>query len=173
MPDKKDTMSEGKKSGKGSGEEKESLRKPLEEAGKLAEERLERLKYLQAEFDNYRKACAKERERIFEAAEASIVKDMLTVADDLERTESSMKEGGEKDAVGMVFKNLMKILENRGLRKIEAEGRMFDPHYHEAVLREKSGKEDGFVLQELQKGYVLNSCVIRHSKVKVSEKTDD
>ena len=73
----------------------------------------------------------------------------------------------ERHGMSMLLRKLMDILSRHGLRQIEALGKAFDPYYHEAVMSGKSGK-DGEVMEEFQKGYILNSRVIRHSKVKVS-----
>lgn len=145
------------------------LQREVEEKARLAEERLNQLRYLQADFDNYRKSLDREKEQIIELANESLIKELLVVLDDFERALQSMKEGKDKEGLLMLYKNFYKILENHGLRPIEALGRKFDPYYHEAVLREKSDREEGTILEELQRGYMLKSKVIRHSKVKVAE----
>ena len=70
----------------------------------------------------------------------------------------------------MVYAQLVSLLESEGLKKIESKGKKFDPYLHEVMLKEKSEKDDGIILEELQKGYMLNDKVLRHTKVKVSEK---
>ena len=67
----------------------------------------------------------------------------------------------------MIYSELYSILEKKGLTQIEAKGK-FDPNYHEALIKE-AGKEDGIILEELQKGYKLNDKIIRTAKVKVSK----
>ncbi len=69
----------------------------------------------------------------------------------------------------MIYNNLINVLKSHGVKKIDAVGKKFDPYYHEALLKEKSDKEDGIILEEIQPGYMLKSKVIRHSKVKVVE----
>ncbi|MBC7219786.1 MAG: nucleotide exchange factor GrpE [Hadesarchaea archaeon] len=147
------------------------LQREMEEKARLAEERLNQLKYLQADFDNYRKSLDREKEQIIELANEGLIKDLLVVLDDFERALQSMKEGKDKEGLLMLYKNFFKILEQHGLRPIEALGKKFDPYYHEAVLREKSDQEEGTIIGELQRGYMLKSKVIRHSKVKVAEKS--
>lgn len=147
------------------------LQREMEEKARLAEERLNQLKYLQADFDNYRKSLDREKEQIIELANEGLIRDLLVVLDDFERALQSMKEGKDKEGLLMLYKNFFKILEQHGLRPIEALGKKFDPYYHEAVLREKSDQEEGTIIEELQKGYMLKSKVIRHSKVKVAEKS--
>ncbi len=143
------------------------LRSDLKEKARLAEERLNQLKYLQADFDNYRKRFDKEKRNIIKLANENLIKELLVILDDFER--ALQQNVVDKEGLRLLYKNFLKILENHGLKKIDAIGEKFDPYYHEAVLREKSNKDDNVILEELQKGYMLNSKVIRHSKVKVAE----
>lgn len=150
------------------------LRKKLEEKAKLAEDRLSQLRYLQADFENYRKNFERERENIISLANEDLISDLLVVVDDFERALSAMKESKDKEGVMIVYSNFIKILENKGLRSIETSGKKFDPNLHEALCREACEKDDGLVLEELQRGFMLKSKVIRPSKVKISEKqTED
>lgn len=150
------------------GQENKELKKELSET-KLAETYLEQLKYLQADFDNYKKRVLKEREEFISQVNEKLIKELLTVLDDFERSLVSIKNKEDLKGMELIYKNFLKILESFGLRKIEAEGRKFDPYYHEVLLKEKSDKEEGIILEEFQKGYLLNGKVIRHSKVKISE----
>jgi molecular chaperone GrpE len=147
----------------------DALRKELEEKGKLAEDRLNQLKYLQADFDNYRKNFERERENIVRLANEGLISDLLVVVDDFERALSIMQDGKDKDGVKMVYGNLIKILENQGLRPIETSGKKFDPNFHEVLCKEVCDKDDGLILEELQRGFMLKSRVIRPSKVKIAE----
>jgi len=150
-------------------EKVENLQKELEEKTKLAEERLNQLKYLQADFENYRKNFEKEKEKIIELANENLIKELLVIIDDFERALQSIKNEKNKDGLIMLHRNFFRVLENHGLKKIEALGKKFDPYHHEALLKEKSDKEDGMILEEIQPGYILKSKVIRHSKVKVAD----
>jgi len=154
-------------------EKVENLQKELEEKIKLAEERLSQLKYLQADFDNYRKNFEKEKEKIIELANENLIKDLLVIVDDFERALQSLENEKNKEGLTMLHKKFFKVLENHGLKKIEALGRKFDPYHHEALLKEKSEKEDGVILEEIQPGYMLKSKIIRCSKVKVAENKND
>ena len=147
----------------------ENLQKELEEKTKLAEERLNQLKYLQADFDNYQKNFEKEKKKIIELADENLIKELLVIVDDSERALQSIENEKNKKGLEILNKNFFKVLENHGLKKIEALGKKFDPYYHEALLKEKSDKEDGIVLEEIQPGYMLKSKIIRHSKVKVAD----
>ncbi len=147
---------------------KEKLKKELSEAKKLAETYLEQLKYLQADFDNYKKRVLREREEFIRQANENLIKELLVILDDFERCLASMKNKEDLKGLELIYKNFLKILKTFGLKKIEAVGKKFDPYYHEVLLKEKSDKEEGIILEEFQSGYLLNGKVIRHSKVKIS-----
>lgn len=143
--------------------------KVLKEKEEKINELEERVKYLQAEFDNYRKQLDKEKKAHSERASEGIILDLLEIVDDLEQAVKN-SEGPEKEGLKIFYDKIIRLLEKKGLEPIEAKGKPFDQYYHEAVLGEESDQEEGTVLEELQKGYMLNSVVIRHSKVKVSRK---
>lgn len=153
-------------------ENEDAERKVLQEKANAAEELLSRLKYLQADFDNYRKSFEREREQIIKLANESLISELLVVIDDFERALSIMKDGKDKEGMKMIYNNLIKILERRGLKPIETAGKKFDPNFHEVVCKEPSCKDDGLILEELQKGYMLKSTVIRPSKVKIAGKME-
>ena len=143
--------------------------KALAEAQTQADKYLDMARRLQADFDNYRKRTQRENEEFRKYACSSIVGDLLTVVDDLDR---ALEHAGEKTefvkGIRGVRANLMKILESNGLKEIPADGK-FDPEYHEALCT-VDGDEDGLVAEVFQKGYTLNGKVLRYSKVKVTKK---
>ena len=145
----------------------EELKIQLEEKNKLAEDRLNKLKYLQADFDNYRKNFEKEKKDIIKLANENLIKEFLVVLDDLERAE---RENGNNKGLSLLYKNFLNILEKNGLKKIECLGRKFNPNLHEVLMKEESEEDEGIILEEFQKGFILNSKVIRPSQVKISEK---
>ena len=147
------------------------LRKELGEAQKLAEERLTRLQYLQADFDNYRKSLEREREQVVQLAGEKLVRDLLPVLDDLERALPSLSEEKNREGFELLSRKLHKVLESHGVRGIESHGKQFDPNLHEAIAKEESDEEEGTILEEYQRGYLLRSKVIRPSKVKIAEHT--
>ncbi len=149
-------------------ETKKELKKRLNEKTKLAETYLEQLKYLKADFENYRKKVLKEREEFVNQANENLIKRLLIILDDFEKAIYSMKNKEDLKGVELIYKNFWDLLKQFGLKRIEAKGKEFDPYYHEVLLKERSNKEEGTILEELQKGYLLNGKVIRHSKVKVS-----
>ena len=159
---------------KSSEEKKMSLKirapeKELEERTKLADAYLNQLKYLQADFENYKKSVEKEKRELVKLANEKLIKELLTIIDDFERAIDSVKDKEELRGVELIYKNILKILEGHGLKKIECLGKKFDPYYHEVVLKANSDKEDGTIIDELQKGYLLHSKVLRYAKVKVSD----
>jgi molecular chaperone GrpE len=147
----------------------EQLKQELEEQTRQAAERLDQLKYLQADFDNFRKWYAKEKDVITSLANERLINDLLVILDDFERALPSIEEEKNKEGMQMIYKKLIKILASHGLEPIQCVGKKFDPHYHEALCREQCGKESGTVLEDLMKGYQLKSKVIRPSKVKIAE----
>jgi molecular chaperone GrpE len=129
------------------------------------------LKRLQAEFDNYRKRSDKDRTEFAKFANASLIEQMLPVLDSFEL---AMKNTADKEkflqGVKIIFAQLYSILQSQGLRPIECKDSKFDPFKHEVLMKEESEKPEDTVLEEFQKGYMLNEKVLRHSKVKISGK---
>lgn len=149
------------------------LKLELEERTRQAEERLDQLKYLQADFDNFRKWNAKEKEAITALANERLISDLLVILDDFERALPSLEQEKNKEGMQMVYKKLLKILAGYGLEPIECVGKKFDPNSHEALCREQCGKETNTILEDLGKGYRLKSKVIRPSKVKIAEQVTE
>ena len=123
------------------------------------------LQRLQAEFENYKKRTEKENLEYKKCALQDFIKKILPVLDNFELALKHKKDKG----IELIYLELYTILEDEGLKKIEALNKKFDPHIHEALLAEEYGREPNIVLEELQKGYMLNDKVLRHSKVKVSK----
>jgi molecular chaperone GrpE len=147
----------------------EQLKKELEEQTRQADERLNQLKYLQADFDNFRRWCAKEKGVITDLANERLIHDLLVILDDFERALPSLEQEKNREGMQMVYKKLVKVLGEYGLEPIECVGRKFDPNSHEALCREQCGEETNTILEDLGKGYRLKSKVIRPSKVKLAE----
>ncbi len=152
-------------------EDTAQLKKELEEQKKLVGDYVEHMIRLQAEFENYQKRVDRERDEFVRYANEKLILELLNIVDDFERAIPSLREK-EIDTTGivMIYTNFMKILENEGLKKIDCIGKKLDPYYHDVLLQEEVGKDDGTIIEELQKGYMLNSKVLRHSKVKISKK---
>ena len=142
----------------------------LEAAEAKADEHLEDLRRLAAEFDNYRKRVARDHERLAARANERLVKELLPVVDDLERALEAAEEHEEarlEEGVKLVHRSLAELLRREGLEEIPTDGR-FDPHVHEALLSQPSDEPDGAIIQVLQKGYRLGDLVLRPARVVVS-----
>ncbi len=127
-----------------------------------------------AEFDNFRKRTDKEKSQMFEQGQANVLEKILPVVDNFERGLASSPEDEQgkafADGMNMIYKQLMKQLEDLGVTPIEALGQEFDPNLHNAVMQVASEEyESGVVAQELQKGYKFHDTVLRHSMVAVAE----
>ncbi len=121
-----------------------------------------RIKYLQADFENYKKHIDKQRDISAKLACKNLIMDLLPFIDDMEAAVAKTKDKGIEN----LLEKLMKILKSHGLEQIKT-GDAFDHYYHEAVMQTEG--EEGKIIEELQKGYMLNGIVIRHSKVKVGK----
>ncbi len=137
------------------------------------EELTDRLRRTMAEFDNFRKRTEKEKSAMFEIGAKDIIERILPVIDNFERGLSSMPEDvkGTPFASGMemIYKQLLKNLEDAGVKPIEAAGQPFDPNFHNAVMHvEDENLGENIVAQELQKGYMYRDSVVRHSMVQVA-----
>lgn len=150
-------------------EETGQLKKELAEQTRLAEERLNQLRYLQADFDNFRKWSAKEKETITTLANERLIHDLLVILDEFELALPSLAQEKNREGMEMVYKKFTKILSDYGLQPIDCVGKKFDPRYHEVLCTEKSHKEPNTILADFGKGYQLKSKVIRPSKVKIAE----
>ena len=132
----------------------------------------DKVKRQMAEFDNFRKRTSKEKEQMFSMGEKSVIEKMLPVVDNFERGLAAVPENEKGSAIvsgmEMVYKQLMKQLEDLGVKPIEAVGKEFDPGFHNAVMQVESDEfETGIVAQEFQKGYTYHDMVVRHSMVGV------
>lgn len=145
------------------------LKEKLEKANKLAEERLNQLKYLQADIENLRKRFEKERSEIIRIANNLLIKELLVVLDNFDAAIKVTEEGKNKKGLLMLEKKFFDILVGHGLKEIEAIGSQFNPNFHEALCKEFSKKQDNEVIDVIQKGYTLDLKIIRTSKVSVSK----
>jgi len=145
-------------------------RDELAAAEAKAEEHLNDLKRLAAEFDNYKKRTAREQASLSTRATERLVKELLPIVDDLERALEAAEEHEEaklEEGVRLVHRQLASALEGEGLAEIETDGK-FDPHVHEALLSQPSEADEGSVIEVLQKGYRLGDRVLRPARVVVA-----
>ena len=155
-------------------EDKDSKKEKKPSDKEKIEELTDTLQRLQAEFENHKKRADKEKEEFVKYAKAELIAKLLPLLDTFDIALRNTKDH-EKFIKGMemVYAQFFSALETEGLRPIQAQGKKFDPYYHEVMLKQKSDKEDGIVLEELQKGYMFKDKVLRYSKVKVSEKESE
>ncbi|MEM3423535.1 MAG: nucleotide exchange factor GrpE [Nitrososphaeria archaeon] len=156
----------------------ELYRKEVEEEKKKAEEYLTRLKYVQADYLNFRRRIEKEIDEIKKYSNERFIISLLEIVDELEMALEAGKNTNSikilLEGVEMTLKKLNKILENEGVKKIDALGKMFDPNVHYVIARvEKDDVEEGIILEEVRKGYIMKDRVIRPSIVKVAVKSSN
>ena len=137
------------------------------------EELTDRVRRQMAEFDNFRKRTEKEKTQMFETGAKSIVEKILPVVDNFERGLAAVteEEKGTPFVEGMekIYKQLMTVLEEAGVKPIEAVGQEFDPNLHNAVMHvEDEEFGENIIAEEFQKGYTYRDSVVRHSMVKVA-----
>lgn len=139
----------------------------------LIEELTDKYKRTFAEFDNFRKRSEKEKSAMYEIGAKDIIEKILPVVDNFERGFSTVSEEEKATpfAEGMdkIYQQLVKTLEDAGVKEIEAEGKEFDPNLHNAVMHvEDEELGENVVAEVLQKGYTYRDTVVRHSMVKVA-----
>jgi molecular chaperone GrpE len=149
----------------------EALQKQLEEAQAKAAENLDGWQRTQAEFINYKNRVQRDRELDYASMKGDIIKKVLPVLDDLQRSLAHRPEGDSWAAgVELVARKFQAILENEGVKRIEAAGQPFDPNFHEAISSEPSEDvESGHVIEAVQSGYMLGERVIRPAMVRVAQ----
>lgn len=154
-------------SGKGS-----FFRKKKDKKDEKIDELNDQLTRLMAEFENFRKRTDREKSQMFQMGSKAVIEKILPVVDNFERgLESAGEENTDPFVEGMrkTYRQLTAALESLGVKPIEAVGKPFDPQLHNAVMHcEDESAGENTVVQELQKGYMLNDTVIRHSMVKVA-----
>lgn len=129
-------------------------------------EHQEKIARLQAEFDNFRKRTEKEKQENLVNANANLISQLLPVLDNFELSLKHNKDKG----VTLIYNELNEILAKQGLKVIDTKG-TFNPRVHEAVIK-VNGEKDGVIVEEIQKGYLLNDKLLRASKVKISKTTE-
>ena len=152
-------------------EDVERLLTAITEKNRLHEEMSDRLKRLQADFDNFRRRTRQEKEELSTTVAEGILLQLLPVMDNFDRAlavEANADAAAIKSGIEMIYRQFSITVEQLGLTPIKAVGEQFDPQYHEAVMRIEDDKQiDGLIAEELQKGYMVRSKVIRPSMVKV------
>jgi molecular chaperone GrpE len=151
----------------------EDLQKRIEELEKEANEWKEKFLRKAAEFENYKRRTENDQLNLLNYAAESFIKKILPIVDDFERSLEHINDSNDyeklKEGVQLIYNKLVKILEEQGVKKIDAVGKPFDVHFHEALMQKADNSVPPHtVLDELEKGYMYKDKVIRHAKVVVS-----
>ena len=147
-----------------------ALKAQVESLQAALAEKDNRVKRLQADFENFRRRTSKEREELANVVTQDLLKGMLPILDNFDRAMAAEQKDSEsfQKGVEMIYTQLHETLKNDGLEPIETAGQKFDPNFHQAVMRvENPDLEDDTIAQELQKGYIVKGRVIRPSMVQV------
>lgn len=162
--------------------EKEMVSITKEEYEKLlkSKEAQDKLLYVYAEFENFKKRVARDLQQQMTYANEKLIKEVLPIIDNLCRAKDHACENGEKteerfakflEGIDLILKQLMDVLGKFGVEELSSVGEKFDPNFHEAMEQVESDKHDnGDVVDEYQKGYKFHGRVIRPSKVSVATK---
>lgn len=139
-----------------------------------ADEYQQRFLRAQADFENFRRRTRIEKVEAAKYRAASLIEQLLPVLDNFERAIATSKDTqdfeGLLKGIEIVYRQILQALEQEGLEHIVAEGEPFNPEFHEAVVQVESEEhEEGIVVEEIQKGYILKDKVLRASMVKVSK----
>jgi molecular chaperone GrpE len=155
--------------------ELQSVKDELRKARESSEGSLSKLKYLMADFDNYRKQMERQAASKADSAKAELLLKFLNIRDDYHRALFVAKQAKSEPVVieGLegILKNIDSLLASEGVREIETVGTPFDPHVHDAIAHTaRDDVKENTVTAEIRKGYVLNGRVLRPSMVEISKK---
>ncbi len=154
--------------------ELEALRQDLAEARLKASEYLDGWQRSRAEFANFKKRIEREQAQAHQVASGNIIKHFLDVLDDLERALKNRPQEGEgavwANGIELIYRKLLTILENEGVKQMASEGQFFDPNLHEAISSEESDQhESGQIIEVLKHGYLLGDRILRPAAVRVAK----
>jgi molecular chaperone GrpE len=155
----------------------EGLKKLLEEKDENIKALQEKILYLQADFENFKKLKTKERVDTLKYGNEALIKEFIPVVDNLEMALNHAANTDDYksilEGVKLTFNEFLKVLEKAGVTRIDAAGKQFDPNLHEAFYQDERGDIDpDIVISEFQKGYLLNERLIRPSRVVLSKKPE-
>jgi len=154
---------------------KDQLIEKISEVQALADANMDSYLRSQAEMENMKKRFQKDKQELIKYGNETLTKQLLPVADNLEKALDHSKDENSLEAlregVDLTLKGLINVLEKSGLEVVQAVGEPFDPNFHEAVSEQADNSAaPGTVIQELQKGYLLNQRLIRPAMVIVNKK---
>ncbi len=153
---------------------RQELLKKLRETEEEAQKNYDLYIRAYAEMENVKKRVIKEREELRKYANESLIKEILPVIDNLQKAISHAHNGenplGLIEGLKLTLDSLMMTLEKAGLQEVEAEGKPFDPNFHESISQQRDDKvPPGHVITEFQRGYLLNGRLIRPARVVISQ----
>ncbi len=168
LPQEQDAPPQGEES-----TDADDLRRQLADAQAQAQEYLDGWQRARADFANYKRRVERDRAQMQQDAVARVAARYLPIVDDIERALQNRPAEGEgaawAEGIELVYRKLLAALEADGVKPMEAEGQMFDPNLHEAVMQEESeSHESGQIIEVLQKGYWIGERVLRPALVKVA-----
>ncbi|WP_172249696.1 nucleotide exchange factor GrpE [Saccharibacillus deserti] len=151
----------------------EELQARVQALSAQSEEYMQRLARSQADFDNFRKRTIREKEELGKYASSKLISELVPVIDNFSRALDTTPEGENAESfvkgVKMIHRQFENVLQAEGLTAMETVGQPFNPEFHQAVMTVESDEvEEGIVVEELQKGYMLKDKVLRPAMVKVS-----
>lgn len=151
----------------------EELQERIQALTAQSEEYMQRLARSQADFDNFRKRTIREKEELGKYASSKLISELVPVIDNFSRALDTNPEGEGSESfvkgVRMIYRQFENVLQAEGLTAMETIGQPFNPEFHQAVMTVESDEhEEGTVVEELQKGYMLKDKVLRPAMVKVS-----
>ncbi len=155
----------------------EELQQALEEKEEVLKELNNKFLYLQADFENFKKIKAKEKQDLHKFGNEVLIKELIPVIDNLERAidhaGKSEEAKGIVEGIQITLNEFLKVLERSGVERIDAMGKKFDPNFHEALFQEdREDMEPDMVTSVILKGYTLNGRLLRPSRVSVSKKPE-
>jgi molecular chaperone GrpE len=159
-----------------------SEKDPIKDLEEKVEELNDKLLRSLAESQNLRKIHDKEKEDLIKYSSSNFAREVLNIADNLERAFDLLKNNPEfnsdkfkdvKIGIELIEKELINSFERNGIKSIESVGKKFDPNYHQALNEIESDKEEGAIVNEIQKGYMLYDRLLRPAMVSISKKKKD
>ena len=152
-------------------EEISSLKEDLEKQEAETQEYVSLSQRLQADFENFKKITDKRNVEIVKFANENLIKEFLDCYEDLERSLTIEKDEDFRDGVELIYNKFSDILTKEGVEQIPAKGEKFDLNRHEALMvQESEDVENGYIIEELMKGYMYKDKVLKYSKVIVCKK---
>jgi len=175
-PEKKAAAGEDKACGKQSSEEEMMCK--LQETEKTAAENFDKYVRVAAELENYKKRAIREKADAVQFGNENLLRDILPLVDNIDRAMDHACNSDDFDAfkkgLKMLQEQLLVCLQKHGVEQIEALGKDFDPHVHEAMLQVESQEhEQSKVVSEFEKGYLFNGRLLRPAKVSVCRKSQE